>query len=160
MIADPRGLTCILATAPTNSTPFWDSGSPFGNPDGSHILEIPRLFNRSCRFNTFAIMTFFWQVPEDELDEGRSYRLRLSIDEPATTRLSEAFRISSAPAATKLYAEPCTLSSISSVYLTGGLWLFFILCWSAWKSGARWRRRGWVIDRDVGFHKEGKVELV
>lgn len=67
-------------TAPTNSTPFWDAGAPFGHSDGKHMLTIPRFTNSSCPTNIFGLMMYRWNVPT-ELTTSSRYRFRLSTND-------------------------------------------------------------------------------
>ena len=126
----------IFRTAPTNSSVFWESFTPFGHK-GNHTLAVPD-FDSSCKYQRVGIMDYRWTAPTN-LDQDSAFRLKLATDVPATTHLSARFRVAPADAAPlppmdKAHPRHAGLSAggivgivlavIAAVLLAGGLGLW------------------------------------
>ena len=85
-------LMSVYTSASTNSIPFWESSIPFGSFDGKHRLDVGKVPNEACRFQSFGIMSYYWDVPAD-LDPAPSYRFRLRTNDSSVEHFSGKFRL-------------------------------------------------------------------
>ena len=128
----------FLITAPTNSTPFWDAGAPFGRADGKYMLTIPRFTNRSCPINTFGLMMYRWTVPI-ELATNSKYRFRLSTNDSNMLHFSGEVTVQ-ANHALKSYSTTSVGCRITTFNI-GGILALGILLVLGWMSYTRFLRR-------------------
>jgi hypothetical protein len=70
---------------------------PFSKP-GNYSVDMYLPLDESCKYPTLGTLSFFWLVPED-IEEDSVFRLKLTVDEPPTTRLSGKLRLSHVDAA-------------------------------------------------------------